>query len=87
VYDSTPANDKVAFAEVNCRESKELMQKHKAGQGGWPTLKFFNKETGLEGKNYVQKTDQRVCEEMKDPKMVARWVNEIGGIDHPKAEL
>jgi len=41
-----------------------------AGQGGWPTLKFFNKETGLEGKNYVQKTDQRVCEEMKDPKMV-----------------
>ena len=29
VYEKMPANDKVAFAEVNCRESRELMQKHK----------------------------------------------------------
>jgi hypothetical protein len=28
VYDNLPPNDKVAFAEVNCRESRELMQKH-----------------------------------------------------------
>ena len=102
VYDNLPANDKVVFAEVNCRESRELMQKHqvrlahvnscryalhlhllwrrprriclilglrcakigKAGQGGWPTLKYFNKETGLAGAKYVQQTDKRVCDEM-----------------------
>lgn len=70
VYDGLPANDKVAFAEVNCRESRELMQKHQAGQGGWPTLKYFNKDTGLAGAKYQQQTDKRVCDEMKDPVMV-----------------
>jgi hypothetical protein len=65
-----PANDQVVFAEVNCRESRELMQKHQAGQGGWPTLKYFNKETGLAGAKYQQQTDKRVCDEMKDPAMV-----------------
>ena len=58
-----PANDKVVLAEVNCRESRELMQKHQAGAGGWPTLKYFNKETGLAGAKYAQKTQQRVCDE------------------------
>ena len=28
VYDSMPSNDRVSMAEVNCRESRELMQKH-----------------------------------------------------------
>ena len=112
VYDNLPANDKVVFAEVNCRESRELMQKHqvrlahvsscryalhlhilwrhprriclililrcakigKAGQGGWPTLKYFNKETGLAGAKYVQQTDKRVCDEMKDAAMVTAQV-------------
>jgi hypothetical protein len=31
VYDNMPTNDKVVMAEVNCRESRELMQKHEAG--------------------------------------------------------
>ncbi len=52
-----------------------------AGAGGWPTLKFFNKETGLQGKNYVQKTSQKVCDEMKVPTMVAAWIKEIGGVE------
>ena len=81
VYDKLPPNDKVAFAEVNCRESRELMQKHQAGQGGWPTLKYFNKDTGLAGAKYQQQTDKRVCDEMKDPVMVAQWVKDIGGVE------
>jgi len=88
-FESMPENDKVVFAEVNARESRELASKHQAGAGGWPTLKYYNKETGLAGAKYEQKTQQRVCDEMKDPSMVAQWVKDIGGVASPlaKAEL
>mmetsp|Transcript_20015 Transcript_20015/g.40485 ORF Transcript_20015/g.40485 Transcript_20015/m.40485 type:complete len:105 (+) Transcript_20015:258-572(+) len=77
-----PDNNKVVMAEVNCREpgSRELSKIHQAGAGGWPTLKFFNKETGAQGANYVQKTKQKVCDEMKVPSMVASWIEEVGGL-------
>lgn len=29
------------------REARELGSAHNAGQGGWPTLKYFNKEVRL----------------------------------------
>lgn len=63
----------MVFGEVNVRDDRMLGQKNGAGQGGWPTLKYFNKDTGPEGMKYQQKTDQRVCEEMKDSKMVEKW--------------
>mmetsp|Transcript_57714 Transcript_57714/g.135770 ORF Transcript_57714/g.135770 Transcript_57714/m.135770 type:complete len:86 (+) Transcript_57714:305-562(+) len=70
------------MAEVNCREpgARPLSQKHQAGAGGWPTLKYFNAETGVQGAKYVQKTGQKVCDEMKVPSMVASWIQEIGGV-------
>lgn len=48
------------------------------GAGGWPTLRYFNTETGYGGSKYVQKTQKRICEEMKDPVMVKAWVSEFG---------
>lgn len=75
------AADKVVFVEVDCRKAAVFCQKHEAGRGGWPTLKHFTAETGSEGQRYQQKTDQRVCDEMKDPKAVAAWVEEIGGVN------
>ena len=52
-------------------------------------LKYFNKETGLAGAKYTQKTDKRVCDEMKEAPMVAAWIKDVGGIEVPlkKAEL
>lgn len=47
------------------------------GAGGWPTLRYFNTETGYGGSKYVQKTQKRICEEMKDPVMVKAWVSEL----------
>jgi hypothetical protein len=35
-----------------------------SGSGGWPTIRFFTKETGLEGGNYVKKTTKSVCDEL-----------------------
>jgi len=48
------------------------------GAGGWPTLRYFNTDTGYGGKKYEQKTQKRICEEMKDAKMVKDWVSEYG---------
>jgi len=35
-----------------------------AGSGGWPTVRYFNKETGYGGKPYVKKTDKAMCDEL-----------------------
>lgn len=35
-----------------------------AGSGGWPTIRYFNKETGYGGKAYEKKTDKAMCDEL-----------------------
>jgi len=35
-----------------------------AGAGGWPTVRYFNKETGYGGKGYDKKTDKAMCDEL-----------------------
>lgn len=51
-----------------------------AGSGGWPTVRYFNKETGYGGKPYVQKTKQAMCDEL-GPKtdFMQTCVEEHGG--------
>merc|ERR1712227_1193438 len=34
------------------------------GAGGWPTVRYFNKETGYGGKAYEKKTDKAMCDEL-----------------------
>ena len=34
------------------------------GAGGWPTVRYYNKATGKEGKAYVQKTQLAMCSEL-----------------------
>jgi len=34
------------------------------GSGGWPTVRYFNKETGYGGKAYQQRTDKAMCDEL-----------------------
>ena len=36
------------------------------GAGGWPTVRYFNKATGVGGAAYVKKTDKAMCDELKD---------------------
>jgi hypothetical protein len=37
---------------------------HNPGAGGWPTIRYFNKETGPRGANYIKKTELTVCDEL-----------------------
>jgi len=72
----------VAFAEVNL--SMEAIREgpngepYNPGAGGWPTVRYFNKETGIAGGTYVKKTGDPMCVELgKDEHMIA-YVEEYG---------
>ena len=45
------------FADVDCSESIELKEAHRAGSEGWPMIKYFNWHTGLEGNTYHPPND------------------------------
>lgn len=34
------------------------------GAGGWPTIRYYNKDTGILGKSYEKKTDMAMCDEL-----------------------
>lgn len=48
------------------------------GAGGWPTIRYFNKETGYGGKPYPKKTDQAMCDELGKNDNMQAYVEEMG---------
>lgn len=48
------------------------------GAGGWPTVRYFNKDTGYGGKPYPKKTSKRMCEELGDEEYMQKYVEEMG---------
>jgi len=51
---------------------------HNPGSGGWPTIRYFNKDTGIEGANYAKKTDKPMCQELGDEDTMAAYVESAG---------
>ena len=45
---------------------------------GWPTVRYFNKETGPEGAPYAKKTSKKMCDELGDIKYMTEYVEEAG---------
>ena len=37
---------------------------HNPGGGGWPTIRYFNRDTGLEGGSCEKVTSKPMCEEL-----------------------
>jgi len=61
------ASADVIFGDVTLSESQVRTihgTDQGAGAGGWPTIRYFNKETGLGGKKYEQKTTKAMCDEL-----------------------
>jgi len=48
------------------------------GAGGWPTVRYFNQETGIAGGTYVKKTDKPMCTELGDEDNMVDYVEEYG---------
>lgn len=67
----------VAFGDVNLSE-EPIGGPYSAGMGGWPTIRYFNKETGVEGKPYVKKTDGAMCDELGNDKYMTEYITEAG---------
>ena len=60
------------------------------GAGGWPTIAYFNKETGYQGRPYQKKTTKPVCQELGDVSTMTQFVLDAGGVsesDLLKSEL
>lgn len=51
------------------------------GAGGWPTIRYYNKGTGVEGENYAKKTDMSMCDELgpKGEHYMQDYIMEAGG--------
>lgn len=54
----------VVFADVNLKEAQIREEHLDVGVGGWPTIRYWNRRTGLNGLSYVQKTEKAMCTEL-----------------------
>ena len=75
VFESNPD---VVFGDINLSE-QQIRGNHNPGAGGWPTVKYFNQETGYEGKPYAKKTDKAMCDELGDIDYMTEYVLEAAG--------
>jgi len=82
-------NDDVSFADLNLGDERDFNRgpPHNIGRMGWPTMRYFNKETGIEGADYVKKTTTAICEELGDVKMMTEYVVDYAKTSIPVGEL
>lgn len=58
-------NTDVRFADSNLAEGGPRGgDGANPGSGGWPTIRYYNKETGVLGKSYEKKTSMAMCSEL-----------------------
>ena len=59
----------MVFGDINLSENP-IRERHgvsfNPGAGGWPTIRYFNADTGPGGAPYEKVTDKAMCEELKD---------------------
>jgi len=72
------ANKHVVFGDVNLSEQRISGPPHNPGQGGWPTIRYFNSTTGLDGGAYVQLEEVAICEELGKEEAMMGFIEEYG---------
>jgi len=74
-------NDDVVFGDVNLGDGGPRGgEGANPGAGGWPTIRYYNKGTGVLGKSYDKKTDMSMCDELgpKGETYMQAYVEEAG---------
>jgi len=75
-------SDEVAFMDVNLSEESIREgpngEPYNPGSGGWPTVRYFTKETGIAGGTYVKKTKDPMCTELGNVDYMTEYVEEYG---------
>lgn len=77
---SFAANAHVSFGDVNLSEQSIRGPPHNPGQGGWPTIRYFNASTGLDGGSYVQLEEVAICDELGKEETMMAYIEEYGGV-------
>lgn len=72
------ANDDVAFGDVNLSSARGIPGNHRPGEGGWPTIRYFDQKTGIAGGSYEQKTQRAICDELGDEERMMRYIEDYG---------
>jgi len=75
------SNNAVAFGDVLLSEQQVRTghgEPQNPGAGGWPTIRYFNSETGYGGKPYPKKTSGAMCDELGDMEYMTAYVTEMG---------
>lgn len=58
-------NPDVKFADINLADGGPRGGPGASpGHGGWPTIRYYNKASGLTGNSYEKKTDMAMCSEL-----------------------
>ena len=75
-------SDDVAFMDVNL--SQQAIREgpngepYNPGSGGWPTIRYFTRETGIAGGTYTKVTDMPMCTELGDVDRMTDYVEGYG---------
>jgi hypothetical protein len=75
------SNQDVVFGDVNLQKNgvrEAFGTPQNPGAGGWPTIRYYNKDTGYGGAAYEQMTKEKMCEELKDAQNMKNYVNFAG---------
>jgi len=65
------------FGDVNLQEAPTTRgPPYNPGAGGWPTIRYFTRETGLDGAPYAKKTDKSMCDELGDVDTLIDYVEQ-----------
>jgi len=71
-------NTDVVFGDINLQEAPIRGAPHNPGSGGWPTIRYFTKETGVDGGAYEKVTEKPMCQELLDRQNMINYVEEYG---------
>jgi len=80
----------VQFADV-CLQRARVYEVYRypqsPGKGGWPTIRYFNAETGQAGKPYTQlHSDMSICTELGDVGRMLDYVKLASGAVPPSGK-
>lgn len=71
-------SDLVSFGDVDLSE-ENIRGIHTPGFGGWPTIRYFNKETGYNGAGYKPRTELELFDELGSKEYMDEYVEEVAG--------
>ena len=83
-------NPDVVFGDVTLSEAQVRTingTPQSPGAGGWPTIRYYNKETGPGGAAYKKVTSKAMCDELGDRKTMQAYVELAASTTSSKGEL